>query len=163
MGVPPEVTTVVTFIFRFQDFSKGIFIIDWLLITGALLGTRGSFRFFWDIIQRKTMSGHTVLIYGAGRGGEILLREILNNKRLGVRPVGFVDDDYLKTGKKLQGYPIFGTLQDLPALIDKHKVNGLLLSFRRRNPERLEAIRTVCRQKGLFIKQFGIQLVDIEP
>ena len=33
----------VTFVYRFEDFSKGIFIVDWLITTGAILGTP---RFF---------------------------------------------------------------------------------------------------------------------
>ena len=52
----------VTFIFRFKDFSKGVFIIDWLLTTAFLLGTRGSFRIFFDRMKRKTKTGDNVLI-----------------------------------------------------------------------------------------------------
>jgi len=76
----------VTFIYRFDQFSKGIFIIDWLLTTGFLLATRGSFRFFIESMKRRTLRGDTVLIYGAGRGGELLLREILNNQHLNINP-----------------------------------------------------------------------------
>ena len=39
-----------------------------------------------------------------------MLREILNNKKLKLKPVGFIDDDKKKVGKKLQGYPFLGTL-----------------------------------------------------
>ncbi|UCF93741.1 MAG: glycosyl transferase, partial [Desulfobacterales bacterium] len=98
----------VTFIYRFVDFSKGIFLIDWLLTTAFLLGTRGSFRLFNETMKRKNLNGAKVLIYGAGCGGEILLREILNNQSLKIQPVGFIDDDLLKAGKSLLGYPILG-------------------------------------------------------
>jgi len=59
----------VTYIFRFQNFSKGIFVIDCILTTALLLGTRGSFRLFTDSMQRRTLKGDKILIYGAGRGG----------------------------------------------------------------------------------------------
>ena len=153
----------VTFIYRFQDFSKGIFFIDWLLTTGFLLGTRGSFRFFLDSMKRRTMSGQNVLIYGAGRGGEILLREILNNRRLAIKPVGFVDDDYLKTGKKLQGYSILGTLKDVPKLAESHGVKGILLSFHKAETEaRIGQIKKICRSHDLFLKKFAVCLDDID-
>jgi UDP-GlcNAc:undecaprenyl-phosphate GlcNAc-1-phosphate transferase len=42
---------VITFIYRFVDYSKGIFVIDWLLTSTFLLGTRGSFRFFLETIN----------------------------------------------------------------------------------------------------------------
>ena len=146
----------VTFLFRFEDFSKGIFIIDWFLTTGFLLGTRGSFRLFIDTMKRKSLRGDRVLIYGAGRGGEILLREILNNSQLKMQPVGFIDDDYLKVGKKLQGYPILGTGKDLERLVDKHDIKGVLISFNCNDPKCLRPIILPVDEKGLFIKQFSI-------
>ena len=146
----------VTFLFRFEDFSKGIFIIDWFLTTGFLLRTRGSFRLFIDTMKRKSLRGDRVLIYGAGRGGEILLREILNNSQLKMQPVGFIDDDYRKVGKKLQGYPILGTGKDLERLVDKHDIKGVLISFNCNDPKCLRPIILPVDEKGLFIKQFSI-------
>lgn len=152
----------VTFTYRFEHFSKGIFVIDWFLITGFLLGTRGSFRFFIDTMKRKTLAGETVLIYGAGRGGEILLREILNNKRHKINPVGFIDDDPLKTGKKLQGYPILGTYTDIESLLDKYSINGLLISFNNKESDKFSNIRKFCGVKGLFLKQFFVNIEDVD-
>ena len=156
----------VTYIYRFEDFSKGVFIIDWLLTTGYLLGTRGSFRFFMDTMQRRTLSGKAVIIYGAGRGGEILLREILHNHRLKIKPLGFIDDDPIKSGKKLQGYPILGTFSDLDKLLLNHDVSGLLVSFSGEHEhvkaDRMTAIRLACKKRGLFLKQFSVCLEDVD-
>ncbi|MDM8552033.1 glycosyl transferase [Desulfobacterales bacterium HSG2] len=151
----------VTYIYRFQDFSKGIFLIDWLLTTGLLLGTRGFFRISADTMSRKTLSGETVFIYGAGRGGEILLREILNNRKHNIKPVGFIDDDPLKTGKKLQGYPILGVFRDIDTFFEKHRVSGMLISFRDEDSENLDAVKKFCRKNDLFLKHFSIDLTDI--
>ena len=152
----------VTYIFRFEDFSKGIFIIDWLLTTGYLLGTRGSFRLFLDTIKRKTLSGDAVFIYGAGRGGEILLREILNNRQLNIKPVGFIDDDTLKTGKKLQGYPVLGSSSDIEGLSKKYPITGILVSFRNHDPDKLHSIKLFCEKNRLFLKRFSICFDDLD-
>ncbi len=152
----------VTFIYRFEDFSKGIFIIDWFLITGLLLGTRGFFRIFHDTMRRKNLDGEKILIYGAGRGGEILLREILNNEKLKVKPIGFIDDDPLKIGKKLQGYPILGGIENLVSLFKKNDINGLLVSFTNRDSENFERVKSFCRARGLFLKQFLIHVDDVD-
>ena len=153
---------VVTFIFRFRDFSKGIFIIDWVLTTGLLLGTRGSFRLFTESFKRKALSGDTVLIYGAGRGGEILMRELLNNQQLKIKPLGFIDDDPLKAGKKFQGYPVLGTFADLAALQKKFGFGGVLISFHHRDPEKFNKVADLCRKNGLFLKQFSIHIDDVD-
>jgi UDP-GlcNAc:undecaprenyl-phosphate GlcNAc-1-phosphate transferase len=154
----------VAFLYRFVDFSKGIFVIDWLLTNTFLLGTRGSFRFFLDTIKRKTLSGERALIYGAGRGGELLVREILNNKKLNIQPVGFIDDDVVKVGKRLQGFPILGAYRDLEALKNKFNITCLLISFNYQDLDHLHAIKKICRENHLVLKQFSINLeaVDIE-
>ncbi len=157
--------TAIAFIYKFEDIPKCIFIIDFLLITGLLLGTRGSFRIYLDATKRRTLSGKTVLIYGAGQGGEILLREILNNKRLEIKPVGFIDDDFLKTGKKLLGYPVLGSFRELEEICKKFSVQGLLKSFNHQDSDKHEQIEKFCKDHHLFLKQFAIQLsdVDIDP
>jgi len=141
----------VTFFYRFHNYSKGVFLIDWLLTTGYLLGSRGSFKLFLDSIK----------IYGAGRGGEILLREILNNKSLDLNPVGFVDDDANKKGKKLQGYPIWGGFKSAEYLCRNHRVEGVLLSFKINDSEQMDRIRNFCSSNNLFLKSFSIDVVDL--
>jgi UDP-GlcNAc:undecaprenyl-phosphate GlcNAc-1-phosphate transferase len=152
----------VTFIYRFTDFSKGIFVIDWLLTNAFLLGTRGSFRFFLDTVKRKSLSGEKALIYGAGRGGELLLRELLNNRKLNIQPIGFIDDDLLKTGKRLQGFPILGGFKDLDALTKKYEVGTLLVSFNNTGSDHLNNIKQFCRENKLYLKQFTIRVSDID-
>jgi UDP-GlcNAc:undecaprenyl-phosphate GlcNAc-1-phosphate transferase len=154
--------SAVVCLFGLQCFPKGIFLIDWLLTTGFILGTRGSFRFFLETLKRRTLSGSSVIIYGAGRGGEILVREILNNKQLNMKPVCFVDDDNLKIGKKLQGLSISGGFSDLDVLCKKYSVNGLLISFRMKNADKLLEIKRQCRQNKLFLKRFSICFEDID-
>jgi UDP-GlcNAc:undecaprenyl-phosphate/decaprenyl-phosphate GlcNAc-1-phosphate transferase len=156
----------VTIIYRFQDFSKGLFIIDCVLTTGLMLGVRGSFRLFLETQKRKTLSGDKVLIYGAGRGGELLLREILNNGDLKVNPVGFVDDDTLKHGKKIQGYAILGAFDELDQIHEKHDLKGIIVSFNESQSqykETHESIKSFCRQHDLWLKQFTIDLKDVSP
>ena len=147
------------------NFSKGIFVLDGLITTGLLLGVRGSFRLFLETQKRKTLSGDKVLIYGAGRGGELLLREIINNKNLKVQPVGFLDDDPLKKGKKIQGYPILGPFKDIDGIHAQHQLNGILISFSDMNGNHigaLEAAKDFCSKKKIHLKRFKIKLQDVE-
>lgn len=155
--------TCMTLLYRFKDFSVGVFIIDWILTTLFLLGTRGSFRLFTETIKRKTVTGNRAIIYGAGQGGELLLREILNNKRLKIKPVGFLDDDPLKIGKKIQGYTIFGSFDQLPVIKEKQGIQGVILSFNGKASQgaKTKAIE-YCRKNELFLKRFSIQLEPID-
>jgi UDP-GlcNAc:undecaprenyl-phosphate GlcNAc-1-phosphate transferase len=156
---------VITYIYRFQSFSKGVFIIDWFLATGFVLAVRGSFRLFQETHKRQTLTGDKVVIYGAGRAGELLLREITNNQSLNVRPVGFVDDDQLKKGKKIQGYPILGSFESLAEIHQKHQLDGLLISFNDQGGQNTLSgmnAREFCKTHGLFLKRFQVCLIDEE-
>ncbi|MBT8341257.1 MAG: glycosyl transferase [Desulfatitalea sp.] len=155
----------VTFIYRFEDFSKGVFLIDWLLSTCLFLGVRGSFRFFLETQKRKTLTGDKVVIYGAGRAGELLLREILNNERLKVKPIGFIDDDVFKTGKRIQGFPIMGTFETIEQIHERHGLDGIVVSFNDvESNSRLahDAVKGFCQKRGLSLKCFKIDLKRVE-
>ena len=153
---------VITFIYRFVDYSKGIFVIDWLLTSTFLLGTRGSFRFFLETIKRKALMGEKALIYGAGRGGELLLRELLNNKNVNIQPIGFIDDDMRKIGKRLQGFPILGAFQDLETLVEKYGIGSLVISFNNRDPNQMQLLKKFCKENDLRLKQFLINVEDVD-
>jgi len=83
-------------------------------------------------------------------------------RRINDKPVGFIDDDTLKTGKTLQGYPILGVFKDIESHFDKYKISGMLISFNNKDPKKLKAIKEFCRAKDLFLKQFSVHLEDID-
>lgn len=154
---------MVTLAYQFSSFSRGVFLIDGMFTLAFLLFARGFFRLLSDFVKRRTLAGEKVMIYGAGRGGELLLREILNNPNLKLQPVGFVDDDAYKSGKQLQGYPIMGTFEDLAQLHQKQDIEGLVISFNGPSSvnahERAEAF---CSKNGLSLKKFSIRLTCVE-
>ena len=153
---------VVIYIYRFASFSKGVFLIDWFLTTAFLVGSRASFRSFRELIKYKALKGENVLIYGAGHGGQVLLKEILDNKRLDVKPVGLIDDDFTKVGKRLYGYPVMGTGANLEKILEKVSVNGLIISCRDMAEKSQKRVIDLCRSKGLFLKQFVVSLQDVD-
>ena len=153
---------VMTYIYRFEDFSKGLFIIDWFCTTGLIFGTRVSFRIFSDSLQRKQLEGDNIIIYGAGRGGEILLREILNNSTLSIKPIGFIDDNTLLAGKKLMGYPVLGTSDQIEQILNQNNIDGLLVSFQGLDiKNKLKPILTYCKKNNIFVKKFQIELKSL--
>src|SRR6201988_2955347 len=72
---------VVLFAFRFQGFSRTVFVIDAVLMLLFLAGSRMAFRLFRQIVPAASVKdGRKVLIYGAGDAGELLLRDLRNNR-----------------------------------------------------------------------------------
>ena len=79
--------------FRFERFSRGVFVIDALVAWFFLVGARAVTSGIDSYLRKVRVRGRRVLVYGAGRGGTLLVREILQNPAAGFQPVGFIDDD----------------------------------------------------------------------
>jgi UDP-GlcNAc:undecaprenyl-phosphate GlcNAc-1-phosphate transferase len=152
----------VLFAFRFEGFSRTIFIIDGILMFMFLAGSRMAFRLFRQVLPTPGASdGRRVLIYGAGDGGELLLRELQNNRSLKYAPVGFVDDDPAKYGKVIHGLKVYGGNGDLSAICRQHQVHEVLISSSRMTDERLQEILGFCREQRIEVKRMRISIEDL--
>ncbi|MGH9905786.1 MAG: nucleoside-diphosphate sugar epimerase/dehydratase, partial [Pyrinomonadaceae bacterium] len=153
---------VVLFAFRFVGFSRTVFLLDGLLMLMFLGGSRMAFRLFRLLIPvSNRQDGRRVLIYGAGDGGELLLRELLNNRNLHYSPVGFLDDDPAKTGKVIHGLKVFAGNGDLVAVCKKFDVDELLISSSRMSDERVREIVDVCHEREITVKRMRITLEEL--
>ena len=127
-------------------FPRSIFILDLLLCTVGLAGI----RLIVPIVQaRRERAGakpiqSLVLIVGAGSAGIRLLQEIETRRQLRVGVVGFADDDPAKLGFRVCGSPVLGTVDDLPALVEKHEVNEVLIAIPSASGARLRRIVERC-------------------
>ncbi|HVQ38248.1 MAG TPA: hypothetical protein VMS31_11985, partial [Pyrinomonadaceae bacterium] len=153
---------VILFAFRFEGFSRTIFIIDALLMFMLLAGSRMAFRLFRQVLPVSgSGDGRRVLIYGAGDAGELVLRELINNRELKYAPVGFLDDDPAKSGKVIHGLKVYAGNGDLSALCRQHDVNELLISINRLSDQRLQEIVGFCRTHDIALKRMRINIEDL--
>ncbi|MCB2212984.1 polysaccharide biosynthesis protein [bacterium] len=72
-----------------------------------------------------TSSTQNVLIYGAGRAGELLIRNIKTSKNIGINLVGIVDDDPFKRGRRIHNVPVIGTGTDIKRLAEEYKIHEI--------------------------------------
>jgi UDP-GlcNAc:undecaprenyl-phosphate GlcNAc-1-phosphate transferase len=152
----------VLFAFRFEGFSRTVFLIDGVLMFMFLAGSRMAFRLFRQVIPiAKSAEGRRVLIYGAGDGGELLLRELLNNRGLKYSPVGFVDDDPAKSGKLIHGLKVYAGNGDLTSVCRQHEVDEVLISSSRMPETRLQEISDFCRSQDILVKRMRITIEDL--
>ena len=153
---------VLLFAFRFEGFSRTIFIIDGVVMLMLLAGSRMAFRLFRQLIPTPNSSdGRRVLIYGAGDGGELLLRELLNNRELQYSPIGFMDDDPAKVGKVIHGLKVFGGNGELGSICKRHSVDEVLISSAKMSKDRLEEILNFCRDHEIAVRRARITIEEI--
>ena len=153
--------TGLLLIYRFNSYSRMVMIVYGLLLFIGVAGSRLSFRFFALLIHRPTKPKVSVLIYGAGDGGEVVLRECRKNLQVDYQPIGFLDDDPAKQGRTVAGLRVLGGADKLREILLYENVEGCIIS----SPKILtnghaEQIRAVCAERGLWIRQLRLEFVE---
>lgn len=126
-------------------YPRSIFVIDAVLLTLLLGGVRLTRRLHGEF--SRTKPGKRVLVFGAGDAGELIVRDMKNNDWYAYQPIGFIDDDASKVGRRIHGVPVLGTRQDLPAVMARHKPHEVLLAMPRAEPA---AVRSIVRALEAF-------------
>jgi UDP-GlcNAc:undecaprenyl-phosphate GlcNAc-1-phosphate transferase len=136
------VVTALVFLFRFENYSRGVFVIYAVLLLLTLTGSRASFRLMSEFIRRRS-AGERLVIYGAGGGGTVVVREILQDERH-YRVLGFIDDDIKKQRLRVLGYPVLGRFETLEVLVRERAIDAVVVSVREIDPERMREIEELC-------------------
>jgi UDP-GlcNAc:undecaprenyl-phosphate GlcNAc-1-phosphate transferase len=153
---------LILFAFRFEGFSRKVFAIDLVLLFLFLAGSRVAFRLFRQLLPVVSQqNGRRVLIYGAGDGGELLLRELRNNRELRLAPIGFLDDDPAKSGKVIHGLRVFGGNGDLGTVCSQHEVDEIVISSMKMTEERIQEVLRCCEEKKIKVKRMRITMEDL--
>ena len=87
-----------------------------------------------------------IILVGAGRTGEKIAREILNNPSSPFEIIGFMDDDQNKIGNRLHGCKILGKSSDLPNL--QIIFDEILLCVPSANSDQIRNILSFCKKTG---------------
>jgi UDP-GlcNAc:undecaprenyl-phosphate/decaprenyl-phosphate GlcNAc-1-phosphate transferase len=150
---------ILLFVYRFLSFSRAVFVIYWGLMLILVSLSRLSFRLLDEGIKKGSTKGAPTLIYGAGVGGQMAMKEIETNAGLGLQLVGFLDDNRRIHGRKIQGYPVLGGQEDLRRILGKHTIQKIIVSFRENGLEKMKEIRRLCVEMGVEVDVSRMRLI----
>lgn len=112
------------------------------LCSGRL--TRRLLRESYLYQSTKQDNSKRILIIGAGRAGESLVREL---KRNGLYcPVGFIDDNTARKGLEIHGIAVLGTVEQLCEIVNKHKVAFIFIAIPSADSAQMRRIVSYCEQ-----------------
>ena len=159
-GALLSIAAVLLF-YRFSGYSRAVFILYPLFLFLAVAGSRLSFRVFGLLIARPQRNGVSVLIYGAGDGGELAVRECRKNPRLGFRPVAFLDDDPNKKGHAICGLPVAGGLESLEEILDRENIAGVIIASRTVLANgKAERVRRLASARAVWVRRLRLDFVE---
>jgi UDP-GlcNAc:undecaprenyl-phosphate/decaprenyl-phosphate GlcNAc-1-phosphate transferase len=150
------------FIPGFGITRRAALVIDFNLLLFFVVVARSSFRVLEHLEATRNHNGRrNILIYGVGKTGAYALREFLNNPKLDLSPVGFIDDDSRNKGKRVNGYPVLGTLESLENILKKNSISEVILSISEFPGDKLERLSQICSSNKIPLRRFQTRLEEI--
>ena len=105
------------------------------------------------IMDRRQRRDRTVqapaLILGAGASGRLTAREMLEHPSMGLRPIGYLDDDTSKHGLHVGGLRVLGAIDELEERIRVHGVRHVIITMSNASGAKIREIVRICAAAGV--------------
>ena len=123
----------------------------------GLVGERAAWRIRGEVVDRKKRVSEggdrdPVLLIGAGEAGVLVAREISSRPDLGLKPVGFIDDNPLKIGASIGGLTVLGSTAHLAEIATRKRAKRALITIANASGQEIRRILELCRDAGLETK-----------
>jgi FlaA1/EpsC-like NDP-sugar epimerase len=142
------------YFFQYLYNPAGVILIDLALAVLGVVGVRvlrrmaaerqPEARLSLRIVERPT------LLVGAGQAGVTVAREIAQHPELGIRAVGFLDDDPAKIGTEIQGIPVLGPTAKAAELARRVGAEDVIITIAHASGKDIRRIQQLC--EGLTVK-----------
>ncbi len=137
---------------------KSVIMLFFLLTLALLVGARFVVQLLTEGRIRSITAkngGLEVLVVGGGEGGHLVVRELTRNPLLGLRPVGFLDDDPRLLGiRDEHGLKVLGTTsnEDLGRVLDEVEPDEVVIAIPSAPGELRARVVTACRERGIPVR-----------
>ena len=156
LGTAASVLAIL-YIYRFQSYSRTVFVIYAALLMLLLGGTRGSFRLVGEFIHRRQSTGRRCVVYGTTGASLLTIREAFG-AHTPLKIVGFVDDNPLNERNRVSGYPVLGGFPALLALIENDAIDCVVMNTSLVKTDRLVHLQTSCAERNVELLRLDIHL-----
>jgi len=143
----------------FVGFPRSVLVIDWLLSIAFVGGLRFIFRMMAESSSTAANGAKTpgrrkkwVLVIGAGDAGAMVVRELLKNPQLNMKPIGFLDDDPTKQDSKIHGVPVLASLDQIDHILETRHVDEVIIAIPSASGKVLRQVTEICRQRGVAFR-----------
>ncbi len=151
---------IIALLYRFDGYSRSVFFMYALILFCLLAASRISFRVFDLVIarKRKILNQKSVIIYGAGHAGRMLLDETYRNGEYGqYRVVAFLDDDEEKKNYSLGGIKIF-LPKDFFLIGQNKKIDEYWVSSKKIGDAQIKKCVESASNQQIAVKRFFVRV-----
>ena len=147
MGMAFSAVTIFL-VTRMEGIPRSVFPLYGLLLIALLSSSRLLVRWSKD---RGIYSGECkkLLIVGAGKAGEMLVRDLLRNREECYQPVGFVDDKLAKQGREIHGLRVLSSCDEMIDLVERLDVDLIVLAIPSAKSSDMRRLVGLCEKTGV--------------
>ena len=153
---------VVLYLWRFEGYSRAVFLIDGMLLFIAIGGSRLCEPLLNEWLNHLEDKTRKVLIIGAGDTGELILRQLKMERGGDRRAAAFLDDDPTIQGNRIHGVPILGSSRELGKVVQELGISEVFIAMENPPRDLVAQIRSYCKENGLYWK-IARSLASNEP
>ncbi|MFB9861023.1 polysaccharide biosynthesis protein [Salinicoccus siamensis] len=149
------ITTYILNILLFQTTFTRLMIITWMMHLILIGGSRLSWRVARHHLVGKQSSDQEklrTLVVGAGKGGSILIKQMLDTPAMNMLPVVAVDDDSTKQRMELAGgVKVEGKRDDIEKLIKKYDIRKVVIAIPSLSKSELNIIHDIANSESVEV------------
>jgi exopolysaccharide biosynthesis polyprenyl glycosylphosphotransferase len=143
------VLLALLFITKFLDQTRGVLLLFVFLNFLFLFCSRKTISIFLSHLRRRGYNFKNILIIGTGSLARDFVEGVKNHPEYGYKILGFLDWDANLKGNLVKGFPVIGTLTDLPAFLKNNHVDYVVYGVGRGFLNLLEDSLLVCEEMGI--------------
>jgi UDP-GlcNAc:undecaprenyl-phosphate GlcNAc-1-phosphate transferase len=134
----------ILYLYRFQNYSRAVFVIYAALLMLLLAGTRASFRLVSEFVLRRRAVGLRCVIYGMDGMSLATIREGFGAETV-LKVIGFIDDDPTRHRNRIAGFSVLGDFATLQTIIGREEIDCVVVNTNLPG-DKLQALDAVCRE-----------------
>lgn len=140
----------VSFFYRSSEFSRLATFYSVFIAIILISLERQLMRNFHAWLHERGLFGQRAIIYGAGYHGQRLARWIQQSPKLGIKVVGFLDDQTEKLVRQPTALPILGGFENLETTIKRENIQVLFITNRKLEDVDIYDFFTICQKIGVI-------------
>jgi FlaA1/EpsC-like NDP-sugar epimerase len=146
---------------------RSIFVIVGMIDVFLIGGSRLAYRVYRRLARGRVIKMDNirrVLIIGAGDAGAMIAKEMELHTELNYRAVAFLDDSDYKKGRKVNGIPVLGGIDDVADVVDKKDISEIIIAIPSAKTSVINRIYEQCAKTECKVKILPSmsQLIDEE-
>jgi FlaA1/EpsC-like NDP-sugar epimerase len=151
-GIIFIVDVILGAIFDLRPFPLSVVVVGSVLAYLQLVAVRLYPRFFYELSLREIGTRTRTVIVGTEEPGVALASHIWRSTGMNLQVVGFVSESPAEAGRRIEGAPVLGGLDDLGSIIPAQDVQQVIIATPYADWEQMNSLWRVCTEASVAVK-----------